>query len=45
MEIKTGYRGTPHVTSAQDQAQNQGTYGEESYVLSIGQKMAAEVQQ
>lgn len=41
MNIITGYRGEPHITSAQDRAQNQGTYGTGSYILDVGQKLAA----
>lgn len=41
MEIITGYRGEPHITSAQDRAENQGTFGEGSYVLDVGNKLAA----
>ena len=44
MEIVTGYVGRPHVTAEQDRAQNQGVFGVESYVLNVGQKMAAELQ-
>lgn len=44
MEIVTGYVGEPHVTSMQDQAQNQGIFGADSYVLSVGRKLAAELQ-
>ena len=44
MEIVTGYVGRPHVTAEQDRAQNQGVFGVESYVLNVGQKMAAGLQ-
>ena len=44
MDIVTGYVGKPHVTSNQDQAKNQGVWGPESYVLTVGQQMAAELQ-
>ena len=43
MNIITGYRGTPHITSAQDRGKNQGIFGSGSYVLNVGQKMAAEI--
>ena len=43
MNILTGYRGTPHITSAQDRAKNQGAFGEDSYILSVGQNLAAEI--
>lgn len=42
MKIITGYRGEAHITSLQDRAANQGTYGTGSYVLDVGAKMAAE---
>ena len=41
MNIITGYRGEPHITSAQDRAENQGTFGEGSYVLDVGSKLEA----
>lgn len=41
MNIITGYRGEPHITSSQDRAENQGTFGEGSYVLDVGSKLAA----
>lgn len=41
MNIVTGYRGEPHITSLQDRAANQGSYGTGSYVLDVGSKMAA----
>lgn len=43
MNIITGYRGTPHITSAQDRAKNQGAFGEDSYILSVGQQLSAEI--
>lgn len=43
MNIITGYRGEPHITSAQDRAGNQGSYGTASYVLNVGSKFAATV--
>lgn len=43
MNIVTGYRGEPHITAVQDRAANQGIFGEESYVLNVGQKLSAEV--
>jgi len=43
MNIITGYRGEPHITSTQDRAQNQGTYGTGSYILDVGQKLAATI--
>lgn len=41
MNIITGYVGEPHITAAQDRAQNQGCYGEDSYILNVGSKLAA----
>lgn len=41
MNIITGYRGQPHITAAQDRAQNQGCFGENSYILDVGSKLAA----
>lgn len=43
MNIITGYRGEPHITSAQDRAGNQGAYGTGSYVLNVGSKLAATI--
>lgn len=44
MQIVTGYKGTPHITSNQDRAINQGLIGEDNYILSVGSKMAATIQ-
>lgn len=41
MNIITGYVGEPHITAAQDRAANQGSYGEDSYILNVGSKLAA----
>lgn len=43
MNIITGYTGEPHITSAQDRDGNQGSYGEGSYILNIGDKLAASI--
>lgn len=43
MNIITGYRGEPHITSSQDRAGNQGSYGTGSYVLDVGNKLAATI--
>lgn len=43
MQIVTGYRGEAHITSNDDQGRNQGTFGESSYVLSVGSKFAATI--
>ena len=42
LEIVTGYKGEAHITSTQDRAINKGSYGTGSYILAIGQRMAAE---
>ena len=43
MNIVTGYRGVPHVTSQQDRYINQSAYGVDSYVLPIGSQLAASI--
>lgn len=43
MNIITGYRGTPHITSSQDRDKNQGAFGVGSYILDVGDKMAADI--
>lgn len=43
MNIITGYRGEPHITSQQDRYVNQGSYGAGSYVLPVGNKFAATI--
>lgn len=43
MEIITGYRAEPHITSAQDRAVNQGAFGQGSYILDVGTQLAAEI--
>jgi hypothetical protein len=43
MNIVTGYRGVPHVTSQQDRYINQSAYGLGSYVLPIGNQMSATI--
>lgn len=40
MQIVTGYKGQAHITANDDQGRNQGTFGEGSYVLSVGSKFA-----
>ena len=44
MELVTGRKGTPHVTSQQDRIKNQGIFGADSYILNTGKKLAPEVQ-
>lgn len=41
MNIVTGYTGTPHVTSNEAQALNQGVFGSGNVVLNVGNKFAA----
>lgn len=43
MNIVTGYRATPHITSSQDRGANQGAYGRNSYILDVGAQLAAEI--
>lgn len=43
MNIITGYRGEPHITSDQDRAANQGSYGTGMYILDVGDKLASEI--
>lgn len=43
MNIITGYRGEPHITSNQNRDANRGSYGVGSYILNIGSKMAATI--
>lgn len=43
MNIVTGYRATPHITSSQDRGANQGAYGRNSYILDVGEQLAAEI--
>lgn len=44
MKIVTGYRGTPHISSADQQAFNQGVIGNDNYVLSVGNCFAASIE-
>lgn len=41
MDIVTGYRGEPHITSQAAQAYNQATVGTGNYVFNIGEKFSA----
>jgi len=43
MEIVTGRTGTPHITSVQDRALNQGIVGKGCYILNTGQNLKAEI--
>ena len=42
MKIVTGSRGTPHITSNDDQGRNQGMFGSGNYILDVGEKFSAE---
>lgn len=41
MNIVTGYRGEPHISSNDDQSLNQGIFGTGNYILDVGQKFNA----
>ena len=41
MKIVTGYTGTPHISSNDDQARNQGIFGRGGCVLDVGNKLNA----
>ncbi len=43
MQIVTGRTGTPHITSVQERALNQGIIGKDVYILSTGKNLQAEV--
>lgn len=43
MNIVTGYKGEPHVTSWQDRDLNQGIFGADTYILNVGSKLAASI--
>ena len=43
MNIITGYKGEPHVTSQQLRDTNIGTFGDGTYILDVGSQMAATV--
>lgn len=43
MQIVTGKTGTPHITSVQDRALNQGIAGQGVYILSTGQNLEPEI--
>lgn len=44
MELVTGRKGSPHVTSQQDRMLNQGIFGDGSYILATGQQLEPQVQ-
>ena len=41
MKIVTGYTGTPHISSNDDQGRNQGIFGTGNYILDVGQRFNA----
>lgn len=43
IKIVTAKKGEPHITSADDGALHQGTFGMEDYVLNVGEKFRAEL--
>lgn len=43
MKIVTGYKGIPHISSNDQQAFNQGIFGNGNYVLNVGNKFDAEL--
>lgn len=43
IKIVTAKKGEPHITSADDGALNQGTFGTDDYVLNVGEKFRAEL--
>lgn len=44
MEIITGYKGSPHVTAAQDRQFNRGIYGDAGcFILPVGSRLAASI--
>ena len=44
MELATGRRGSPHITSQQDRQKHQGIFGDGAYILNTGNMLAPEVQ-
>lgn len=44
MELVTGRKGTPHITSQQDRMKNQGIWGDQIYILNTGQMLEPQVQ-
>lgn len=41
MKIVTGYTGTPHISSNDDQGRNQGIFGTRNYILDVGHRLNA----
>ena len=44
MELATGRRGSPHITSQQDRQKHQGIFGDGAYILNTGSMLEPEVQ-
>lgn len=44
MELATGRRGSPHITSQQDRQKHQGIFGDGAYILNTGNMLEPEVQ-
>lgn len=44
MELVTGKKGSPHITSQQERMKHQGTWGDGAYILQIGQMLEPQVQ-
>ena len=44
MELATGRRGSPHITSQQDRQKHQGIFGYGAYILNTGNRLEPEVQ-
>lgn len=44
MELVTGRKGSPHITSQQDRQKNQGAWGEDAYIMKTGNMLEPQVQ-
>lgn len=44
MELVTGRKGSPHITSQQNRQLHQGVFGEETYILNTGNMLETEIQ-
>lgn len=44
MELVTGKKGSPHITSQQDRQKNQGAWGEDAYIMKTGNMLEPQVQ-
>lgn len=43
MDIVTGYKGSAHITSNDDQGRNQGIFGAGNYILNVGNKLETSI--